>query len=139
MEKIFTFVKNRLFIVLFLVIAIGAVFGVKGAAVESKQKVGITIRDIEVSESEVPHPELIGIFPMAAEQNQFLSFKYAIVGFAVGIIASMVYLLLIYKFYDTKLVKLLHRVLLINNKEQNLFIVARSYRDGCEERDNICI
>ena len=123
MEKLFTFVKNRLFITLFIVIAIGTVFGVKGAAVESKQKVGITTRDIELSESEIPHPELIGIFPMAAEQNQFLSFRYVMVGFAVGVFVSMVYLLLIYKFYETKLVKWLHSVLLINNQEQNLFLV----------------
>ena len=125
MVKIIAFVKNRLFIVLFIAIAISAAFGLKGAAVESKQKVGITARDIEISESEIPHPELIGILPMAAEQNQFLSFKYAIIGFAVGIVVSMVYLLLIYRLYDTKLVKILHRVLLINNPEQNLFIVLK--------------
>lgn len=129
MKKIFTFVKSRLFIVIFIAIVISAIFGVKGAAVESKQEVGITTHDIEISESEMPHPELIGIFPMAAEQNQFLSFKYAIVGFAVGIIVSMVYLLLAYKLYDSKIVKLMHKVLLINNQENNLFLVIRSDRE----------
>jgi hypothetical protein len=85
-KRVLIDVREHLLFFIFIVSGCAAVMSAKGAAVESKMSVGITENDINaIKNAKNGTLELTGVLPIAAEQNMWLSFRYALIGGAVGI------------------------------------------------------
>lgn len=59
---------------------------------------------------------------IAAEQNSWLNFKFALVGGVLGFVAGSVFILVAFKLKDTKAVKRIRNKIAFSHKEEDLFI-----------------
>lgn len=79
MIKYLKFLKVKIYLGVLIVLGCAMLGSVLGARKESKEPLnGVTEEDVLISEQENNNaPELIGILPLAAEQNKWYNFKYA--------------------------------------------------------------
>lgn len=95
-------IKNHILFCLTIIAGFGAIMSVKGASVESLMSVGITQRDMQnAADAAANVPALTGILPLAAEQNMWLSFRYAVVGALAGMVVTLVWMAAYCKWKDT--------------------------------------
>jgi hypothetical protein len=95
-KRVLIDVREHLLFFIFIVSGCAAVMSAKGAAVESKMSVGITENDINaIKNAKNGTLALTGVLPIAAEQNMWLSFKYALAGGMVGIFLAICLLQLV--------------------------------------------
>lgn len=87
MKNYLKLLKEKLYLGVLIVLGLAMLGSVLGARKESKEPLaGITERDMQIlQQDDSSAPELIGIFPLAAEQNKWYNFKYAGVFGCLGI------------------------------------------------------
>lgn len=101
------FLKAKIYILIFIIAFFSLAGSLKGAAIESKRKIGVTQSDIQVmntikenEELSNEYPVFIGTLALAYEQNEFFSYRAALVcaavGFFIGLGILALYRLLYY-------------------------------------------
>ena len=114
MKKYLTFLKQNLFLG-FLIISCFAMLGsVLGARKESKEPLpGITTEEVQLTElsSATDAPVLTGILPLAASQNKWYNFKYALFFSAFGLLAFFCVSALYMRFHEVRLFKIIREKL----------------------------
>ena len=89
MKKYLKFLKMKIYLGILIVLGMAMLGSVLGARKESNEPlVGITQEDMEIAAGMGPAPDLIGILPLAAGQNQWYNFKFA---FAFGMAGVVIY------------------------------------------------
>ena len=102
MKIFWTEIKNHILFCLTMIAGCGAIMSVKGASVESLMSVGITQKDMQnAADAAAKVPILTGVLPLAAEQNMWLSFRYAAVGALAGTVVVLVLMAAYCKWKDT--------------------------------------
>lgn len=97
MKPFYDLLKSGWKIILSSILLFGAAASLKGASIESKMSVGITADDLELAADKnvAAKPDFVGILPLAAEQNLFISYRWAVLGMAVGAGIGMAVLLIL--------------------------------------------
>ncbi len=102
MKKYLKFLKEKIYLGILIVMGLAMLGSVLGARKESKEPLtGITERDIQISQQDDSSaPELIGVFPLAAEQNKWYNLKYAGIFGCLGIILYCILMAVYLPLYD---------------------------------------
>lgn len=124
MVKFFDFLREKMYLGILIVLGCAMLGSVLGARKESKETLpGIVPADLQLMEQANENaPELTGILPMAASQNKWYNFKYAI---AFGLAGAVIYcfLMAIYMcLYDIRFFKTLRHFLKTGFYEEKLFL-----------------
>ena len=122
--KYIRFLRKKIYLGVLIVLGCAMLGSVWGARTESKEELpGVTQEDIRLSQQADYHgPELIGIFPLAAEQNKWYNFKYAAVFGLAGVVVYCVLMAGYLHWYYLPLFKFLRKCLGMGRKEYNLFL-----------------
>ena len=85
--------------------------------------VGVTPYDISIMQQDDSNaPDLVGIMPLAAEQNRWHNFGYAIVYARRGFILYCILLVFYLPMYHLRFFKMIRTFIGKNEEENNLFI-----------------
>ena len=125
--SIIHFVKTKWYLLLLFVLGCSLIGALKGASIESKRKVGITEQDVMIrtridSGEQIDAPVFVGQIALAAEQNEFYSYKLALIGAGIGIPAGILALMLYRWIYYSKAGESVIRWLKPRDEEEDLFI-----------------
>lgn len=92
MKKYYEFLKGKIYLGILIVLGMAMLGSVLGARKESLEPLaGITQEDMKIAGEAGRVPDLIGILPLAAEQNQWYNFKIA---FIFGMVGAVIYCIL---------------------------------------------
>lgn len=88
MKNYFKFLQAKMYLGILIVLGCAMLGSVLGARKESKESLPeITERDIQIlQQDDFSAPELIGVLPLAAEQNKWYNFKFAGIFGCLGIL-----------------------------------------------------
>ena len=121
------FLRSKWYLLLLFVLGCSLIGALKGASIESKRKVGITEQDIAIraridSGEAIDAPVFIGQIALAAEQNEFYSYRLALVGAGIGLPTGILILILYRSIYYTGAWGMVIRRLSPGEDEEELFI-----------------
>ena len=100
MKKYLKFLKMKIYLGILIVLGMAMLGSVLGARKESNEPlVGITQEDMEIAAGMGPAPDLIGILPLAAGQNQWYNFKFAFAFGMAGVVIYCIFMAVYLHFY----------------------------------------
>ncbi len=115
--------KRKLYLGILIVLGCALLGSVLGARKESKEPLnGIVQEDISALQLGSAAPELTGILPLAANQNNWYNFKFAFAFALAGIIIYCIAIALYKIVYSCKFFVCLRKYLGIGDERNNLFI-----------------
>ena len=109
MKKYLTFLRKELFLGILIISCFALLGSVFGARKESKEPLpGVTTEEAQLAghPSAADAPVLTGILPLAASQNKWYNFKYALIFSAFGLLAFFCVSALYMRFYEVRIFKI---------------------------------
>lgn len=123
--KYLNFLRQKIYLGILIILGCAMLGSVLGARKESKEPLnGITEGDIILMEQESPDaPRLIGILPLASNQNKWYNFKYAFIFAGFGAIIFCVFAAIYLHLYYLRLFVQIRKFMGIKDEKENpLFI-----------------
>ncbi len=115
--------KRKLYLGILIILGCALLGSVLGARKESKEPLnGIVQEDIQALQLGSAAPELTGVLPLAANQNNWLNFKFAFAFALAGIVIYCIVIALYKIVYSCKFFVCLRKRLGIGAERNNLFI-----------------
>ncbi len=117
------FLKQKIYLCILIVCGFAMLGSVLGARKEAKEPLnGILQEDTLIAEQEVESPELIGIFPLAANQNNWYNFKYASLFACAGLLFYCILMAIYMPLYHLRFFVCIRKILGSEEDNHNLFI-----------------
>lgn len=121
MKTYLKLLKRKFYFGFLVILSCACLGSIRGALYESNDYIGVTQDDLDIMQQpDHSAPDLIGIFPLASEQNGWHNFSYAVIyakrGFIIYCILMACYSLI----YDFRFFKWVRRF--IGENENILFI-----------------
>lgn len=138
-NRFIAFAKHKWYFVIFLLMLCATYGSIRGAYKENNRTIWITTDDVKTQEliengSKITDdvPAFIGYIGIANEQNEFYSFKLAIICMVLGIIPTLLTIYIYYKIYNTKVIICLRKFFTCKDYENMMIIQGTAC--GCSER-----
>lgn len=117
------FLKQKIYLCILIIFGFAMLGSVLGARKESKEPLnGITQEDTLIMQQGTDAPELIGILPLAANQNNWYNFKYAFIFGCAGILVYCILMAVYMPLYHFRFFVFIRRLLGSEEENKNLFI-----------------
>lgn len=122
--KYFNFLKQKIYFGLLIVLGCAMLGSVLGARKESKEPLNEVIQEdiLIMQQADGNAPELIGILPLATNQNKWYNFKYAFIFAGVGIIFYCALMLVYMHVYYLRFFRFMRKCMGSEEGKNNLFI-----------------
>lgn len=115
--------KRKLYLGILIILGCALLGSVLGARKESKEPLnGIVWEDIQALQSGSAAPELTGILPLAANQNNWYNFKAALAFALAGIVIYCIVIALYQIVYSCRFFVCLRKHLGVEDERNHLFI-----------------
>lgn len=104
MKKYYKFLKIKIYLGILMVLGMAMLGSVLGARKESNEPLaGITQADLEAAKRTGQVPDLTGVLPLAAGQNQWYNFKFAFFFGAAGAVIYCISMAVYMRLYDLRI------------------------------------
>lgn len=117
------FLKHKMYLCILIVCGFAMLGSVLGARKESKEPLnGITQEDTLIKQQGTDALELIGILPLAANQNNWYNFQYALPFACAGLLFYCILMAIYMPLYHLRLFIFIRKILGSEEDNQNLLI-----------------
>lgn len=122
--KYFHFLKRKLYLGILIILGCATFGSVLGARKESKEPLNDIIQKDTIILQQNPEnaPILIGILPLAANQNNWYNFKYALFFSGIGVILYCLLMAIYMSLYNLRLFVRIRNRFKGTDKQDDLFI-----------------
>lgn len=116
--------KKKIYFGFLVILSCACLGSIRGAWKETKEGwIGVTPYDISImQQDDSKAPDLIGIIPLAAEQNRWHNFGYALAYARRGFILYCLLLVIYLPMYHFRFFEMIRKFIGKNEEENNLFI-----------------
>ena len=121
--KYLRLLTGRMYFGVMVILACACLGSVRGAMKESREPfIGVTEADMDRMQDGVAGPDLTGIMPLAAEQNRWRNFSYAVIYAGRGLVIYCVLMAVYLPLYRLRCLQVLRSFLRKETAEETLFL-----------------